>query len=51
LLQTHGIKIEKLSVESKVEVERFNITELKAHNTLIRDIITILSTEVLLRIP
>ena len=34
LLQTHGIKIEKLSVESKVEVERFNITELKGSQHL-----------------
>ena len=34
LLQAHGIKIEKLSVESKVEVERFNITELKGSQHL-----------------
>ena len=34
LLQTHGIKIEKLSGASKVEVERFNITELKGSQRL-----------------
>jgi hypothetical protein len=34
LLETHGIKLEKLSEMCKVEVERFNITELKGSQHL-----------------
>jgi hypothetical protein len=34
LLKTHGIKIEKLSSDSKIEVQRFDITELKGATRL-----------------
>ncbi len=34
LLKTHGIRVEKLTVESLIEVERFEITELKGASRL-----------------
>lgn len=34
LLKTHGIKIEKLSSETKIEVQRFDITDLKGTTRL-----------------
>jgi hypothetical protein len=34
LLKTHGIRVEKLTVKSSIEVERFEITELKGASRL-----------------
>ncbi|MCX6329491.1 MAG: M14 family metallopeptidase [Bacteroidia bacterium] len=34
LLKTHGIRVEKLTVESLIEIERFEITELKGASRL-----------------